>query len=86
MKSFISILFLLVLVAVSAFATTAAPVVAAVPAPTLFGWFQANTPVILGVALAVSELLSVIPAFKGNGILDTIIKALHALSDKPNPQ
>ena len=72
-------------VLVSSVAMAADAVVPAATTPSLMAWFQANTAVILGVALAISELLAQIPAFKGNGILDTIIKALQALSEKPQP-
>jgi hypothetical protein len=63
-----------------------APVLAAtapVPEVTFLGWVKANANTLLAVSLGISELLSMIPAFKGNGILDTIIKALQALSEKP---
>lgn len=62
----------------SAIAVIAAPV----PAPTLFSWFNANSVPILALALVISELLATIPGFQGNGILDTIIKALRALTQK----
>lgn len=64
----------------AAFAATTGVTVA--PNPSLLDWFAANKTVIFGAALALSELLAIIPAFKGNGILDTIIKALQMLSGK----
>jgi hypothetical protein len=57
--------------------------VAAAPAPSILDWFMVNKAAVFGAALAFSELLSLIPSFKGNGILDTIIKALVQLSGKP---
>ena len=82
---------LLITVAVAsaaAVATVAAPVVAAVPtvvaaSPSFMDWIMGNKTAIFGVCLAISEFMSLIPAFKGNGILDTIIKALELLSNKP---
>jgi len=53
--------------------------------PSLFAWFVANKAAIFGVALAISEFLTLIPGFKGNGILDTIIQALKVLSAKETP-
>lgn len=80
MKTFFTVLMLCFTTV--AFGADAAP--AAVPASTgIFAWFQSNTNAVIVVALAVSEFLSLIPAFQGNGILDTIIKALKALSAKP---
>lgn len=84
------LIFLVVLVALATVAFAADPVVpAAAPAVAAQGavgfldWFKQNSGAVLGFALAFSELLSLIPAFKGNGILDTIIKALQSLSTKP---
>ncbi len=85
------LIFLVVLVALATVAFAADPVVpvAAAPAATaaatvgFLDWFKQNSGAVLGFALAFSELLSLIPAFKGNGILDTIIKALQSLSTKP---
>jgi len=54
----------------------------ATAAPSIMAWFQANQAAIFGLALAISEFLALIPAFKGNGILDTIIKALKLLTGK----
>lgn len=64
-------------------AVDAAPVAAAVPVAPVVGfldWFKQNTAAVLGAALALSELLSLVPQFQGNGILDSITKALRALS------
>jgi len=58
------------------------PVAAAPAAPSILSWFMANQAAVFAAALAMSELLSLIPGFKGNGILDTIIKALVQLSGK----
>lgn len=63
--------------------TPVTPVTAAPAAVGFLDWFRQNTATVLGFALAFSELLSLIPAFKGNGLLDSIIKALQALSSKP---
>lgn len=52
---------------------------AAEPQPVVADWFQTNLTLILSLALAVSELLAVTPWFKGNGILDSIIKGLKYL-------
>jgi uncharacterized membrane protein len=43
-------------------------------------WIMNNSGTIFGALLAISELMALIPAFKGNGILDSIIKALKALA------
>ncbi len=40
----------------------------------------ANKALVLGVLLAVSELLSVIPAFKSNGILQLIFNFIKQIS------
>lgn len=84
------LIFLVVLVALATVAFAADPVVpVAAPAAAatatvgFLDWFKQNSGAVLGFALAFSELLSLIPAFKGNGILDTIIKALQSLSTKP---
>lgn len=76
--------FIIVAVALAGYAFAADPAAPAVPAASVgfLDWFKQNTGPVLAVALAISELLSLIPAFRGNGILDTILKALHALSDK----
>lgn len=77
----------LILLAILGFATLAfgADVVpVAVPAQTgVISWFQANTNAVLYMALVISEVMALIPGFQGNGILDTIIKALQALGAKP---
>jgi len=41
-----------------------------------------HLPLILAVLLGISESLALIPALKGNGILDGVIKALKALGGK----
>jgi hypothetical protein len=63
-------------------ASAVTPVVASAP-PSLLQWFIANSTAVFATLLVMSELLSLIPAFKGNGILHTIIEALKALSQKP---
>ena len=40
-------------------------------------WVIAYWPYIVAVLLAISELLAVMPQFKGNGILDAFIKVLQ---------
>ena len=52
---------------------------------SIMTWFTQNKAAVLAFTLALSELLSLIPAFKGNGILDTIIKAIKVLSQKDEP-
>lgn len=83
MKKLVSLFLLILSVAFASLALAADPASVQAAAPSFLAWFTANTAVILGVALAISELLAVVPAFKGNGILDTIIKALQELSKKP---
>lgn len=83
-RCFPMVVLLLVMCVAGAFAETAPA--AAPAAPSLFDWFMANKTAVFGVALAISEFLSIIPAFKGNGILDTIIKALQTLSGKEQEQ
>lgn len=61
-----------------------ADAVAVAPAPSIMEWFIVNKAAVFGAALALSELLSLIPGFQGNGILDTIKKALVQLSGKPS--
>jgi len=66
-------------------AETAAPgttPATATASPSIMAWLQTNQAAIFGLALAISEFLSLIPGFKGNGILDTIIKALKLLTGK----
>jgi len=64
-----------------AFAADVAPmaVVAPVAAPSFVMWFMANLAPIFGVLLTITELMSLSPWFAGNGIVDTIIKALKFL-------
>ncbi len=68
-----------------AFAADPAATTTAAADPSLFAWLIANKAAIFGVALAISEFLTLIPGFKGNGILDTIIQALKVLSAKETP-
>ena len=58
---------------------------ATVPAPSIIDWFTLYKAYIFGAALAISELLGVTPWFKGNGIMDTIIKGLKLLMGKDAP-
>jgi len=76
-KGFNYILFTLLLVLVLAFPVLGEAAVQS--QPVVVDWFQANLTLILSLALAVSELLAVTPRFKGNGILDSIIKGLKYL-------
>lgn len=46
-------------------------------------WFMQNSTIVFAAALALSELLALIPGFQANGILEGIIKALKLLSAKP---
>ncbi len=83
-----SVMLAVIICSIAPFAFAADPVTttAAVAAdPSLFAWFVANKAAIFGVALAISEFLTLIPGFKGNGILDTIIQALKVLSAKETP-
>ena len=61
---------------------TAVPVVADA---SLLVWAKANLTGILGVLLAMSELMAASPWFKGNGILDSITKSLKFLLTKEQP-
>lgn len=42
----------------------------------------ANKAILLGAALAVSEVLALIPSFKSSGILDSVVKFLQKLAAK----
>lgn len=76
-----SLLLMLVFILISAIAI-AAESVAPVVNQTWFEWVDINAVVLLGAALAISEVLALIPGFKGNGILDTIIKFIKLLISK----
>lgn len=79
-NSILKLLVLLVLALVSTSAVAAdAGAPAVVASQSGLEWFQANSAVILAAALALSEVLALIPALKGNGILDAIIKGLNLL-------
>lgn len=91
MKRFISLLFTIACLCIVTVACAADPA-AVVPLdagniaaakPSFMAWVTANLPIILGVALALSEALAVIPQFQGNGLLDTVIRSLRALSGRP---
>lgn len=61
---------------------------AAVVAPvkvSILDWFKQNSAVIFAALFSVSEVLGLIPGFKGNGVFDTIVKALAVLSNKQLP-
>jgi hypothetical protein len=45
-------------------------------------WMQTNSAYIIAVLLAISELMALIPALKGNGIIDSVIKMLKAMAAK----
>ena len=86
-KVFLFLVLALVTMAAVCFGADAiAPVVATPASVGFLDWFKQNTALVLGVALAISELLAQIPTFKGNGIVDTIIKALRVLSEKPKAE
>jgi len=78
----LSLMLIIICTAALALGADVAPIVA-VPSPSILDWFAVNKAVIFGAALAISELLSLIPGFQGNGILDTIKKGLALLSGKP---
>ena len=83
-KFFLFLALVVVFVAAVCFGADAVvPAAAAVPAVGFMDWFKQNATAVIGAALALSEVLSLIPAFQGNGILDTIIKALKVMSEKP---
>ncbi len=88
MKRFAASLVTLILVAVAAIAGAADPAAVALAAPapaasvSILDWFRQNNALILGVALAISELLGATPWFKGNGLLDSIVKSLKFLAGK----
>lgn len=75
-------LLFVVTVTLAAFGADPAPGAAAPVAPALADWLMLNKAAIFGVCLAISEFLSLIPGFHGNGILDTVIKALRMLTGK----
>ncbi len=80
--------FLLAIAGVVLAAEAVAPGVtapAAAAAPSLVAWFQANQVYVYGALLAISELLGVVPQFQGNGVIDTIIKAIKLLMAKNAP-
>lgn len=63
-------------VAFAADATTTAA------APGFMDWLAQNKAVVIGAALAISELLALIPGIKGNGILDMVINLLKSEQGK----
>jgi len=66
-------------------ATAAAPA-ATQPDPSIVAWFSLYKSYIFAAALTLGELMAVTPWFKGNGIIDTIIKALKMLCSKETAQ
>ena len=46
-------------------------------------WAQQNLTAILSVCLGIGELMSLSPWFKGNGIIDSLVKSLKFLIQKP---
>lgn len=88
---FTALLIIVCLVLLSAFAfaaETIAPgsttITAQAAQPTVMQWLTANLATVFLVLLGISESLSLLPWFKGNGILDMIIKALRTLAGKPS--
>jgi hypothetical protein len=83
--AFILVLFVLSLqlIGVAVAATVAPPGVAVAAEPTAMQWVTANLATIFLVLLGISESLALLPWFKGNGIMDMIIKALRTLAGKP---
>lgn len=77
-----AVLYLVFAISISVFAEDAA---STATSTDVFTWFAINGAAVLGVLLAISELLALMPWFKGNGILDSIIKGLKFLgASKPN--
>lgn len=50
--------------------------------PSVLDWFRLNIVAVLTVLLALSELFALMPWFKGNGILDAIVKILKLMLEK----
>ena len=48
----------------------------------MLAWLQANMPVVLGVLLAISEGLALIPGIKSNSIFQLIYNALKSFAGK----
>ena len=86
MLNLLSLILVIVILAVCSIATAAESaaiaVAPAVVAPSMIEWFVVNKAAVFGCLLGISELLSLTPGFKGNGIFDTILKALTSLSGK----
>ena len=81
--SLFTVIILSLVVAAVVFAVDADPAAAVAAASTPEGvtatvWIAA----VLGVLLAVSELLALIPGIRSNGIFDAIYRGLKALSNK----
>jgi len=79
MKTLRFVLSLMLIIAFTAIAALGVDVVpaATVPPLSIMEWFTVNSALVFGVAWAISELLAVIPAFKGNGFLDIILNFLR---------
>ncbi len=65
--------------------TQVATSTAAVPQVSIIDWSRQNCAAILGIALGISELMGASPWFKGNGVIDSIIKSLKFLIGKTPP-
>lgn len=74
-----SVIFVMLCMAFVFICQAADTAAAAETSQSLVEFFSTNAVIILGAALAVSEVLALIPALKGNGILDSIIKGLQTL-------
>ena len=69
--------------AVSVFAETAAQVPGASPFANVLAWIVANKAVLIPAVIAVlSEIMSLIPSLKSNGIIDLFINILKAILGK----
>lgn len=80
---FLVVFSIMMLVAVALAADPAAT--AAAPAPAgVMAFLQAHATVLLSLALAISEVLALIPSVKSNGIFDAIYKGLQAMANKGN--
>ncbi|MDA8413008.1 MAG: hypothetical protein M0023_04380 [Desulfobacteraceae bacterium] len=84
LKSLFCFTLIVLVCAVTAFAADPVATVAVAPIATvsILDWFKQNSAAIFGALFAISEVLGAIPGFKGNGIFDTIVKALSILSNK----
>ncbi len=83
---FIVLYLILVTFALGADLVPVVPPVVALPAPTasFILWAKENLAAILGVCLALSELMGASPWFKGNGLIDSVTKSLKFLMQRQN--